>query len=175
MEQKFIASKVMQGAYSAYHSPQTAPIFSPPPRTALSAYGACRSKLLSPSANQWDGAIAGTPAFVSPEQAGGQEQVDSRCDIYSLGACAYFFLTGKPPFADRTAIKTLAAHLYETPEPPSRHRSEIPATLDAIVLRCLAKDPAERFTDVVSLDAALEKCMSGAQSESPLRPELKME
>src|SRR5262249_38675209 len=69
-----------------------------------------------------DGMIAGTPAYISPEQAGGEETVDARSDIYSLGALAYFLLTGQPPFAGRSGMKMLAAHLYEQPEPPSALR-----------------------------------------------------
>jgi serine/threonine-protein kinase len=105
-----------------------------------------------------DGTVTGTPAYASPEQADGQETVDARSDIYSLGALAYFLLTGQPPFAGRTGVKMLAAHLYETPEPPSRRRLEIPADLEAVVLRCLAKEPAARFADVASLDATLATC-----------------
>src|SRR5205085_4446481 len=62
-----------------------------------------------------EGSIAGTPAYMSPEQAGGQENLDLRSDVYSLGAVAYFLLTGHPPFAGRSPVKVVAAHLYEAP------------------------------------------------------------
>jgi serine/threonine-protein kinase len=75
--------------------------------------------------------------------------------VYSLGALAYFLLTGRSPFAGRSGVKLLAAHLYETPEPPSAHRPGLPADLEAVVLRCLAKPPGERFQSVDELDAAL--------------------
>src|SRR5262249_46066971 len=68
-----------------------------------------------------EGAVAGTPAFMSPEQAGGQEMPDARSDIYSVGALAYYLLTGRPPFAGRSGFKVLAAHLYEQPEALTRH------------------------------------------------------
>ena len=116
-----------------------------------------------------DGSVTGTPAYLSPEQAGGQEAVDSRSDIYSLGALAYFLLTGQPPFANRTSVKMLAAHLYEAPNPPSSLRPEIPATLDAVVLRCLAKDPAARFQSAAALDAALAECRSNGWTEAEAR------
>ena len=103
-----------------------------------------------------EGAVFGTPAYLSPEQAGGQGEPDARSDVYSLGAVAYFLLTGRPPFAGRSGVKMLAAHLYETPAPPSAHRADVPADLDAVVLRCLAKPPAERFQSVDELDAALD-------------------
>ena len=105
-----------------------------------------------------EGAIAGTPAYMSPEQAAGQETVDARSDIYSLGALAYFLLTGQPPFAGRSAVKMLAAHIYEPPAPLTNHRPEVSAELQAVVLRCLAKGPAERFGDAVSLEKALAGC-----------------
>jgi serine/threonine-protein kinase len=102
--------------------------------------------------------VTGTPAFISPEQAGRQDAVDGRCDIYSLGATAYFLLTGRAPFAERSAAQVFKAHLHETPEPLTRHRPDVPASLEAVVLRCLAKAPADRFPDVRSLDVALADC-----------------
>jgi len=102
--------------------------------------------------------VTGTPAYLSPEQAGGQEKVDTRSDIYSLGALAYFLLTGQPPFAGRSPVKMLAAHLYEEPERLVARRPDIPPDLEAVVLRCLAKNPEQRFPDVVGLDVALVAC-----------------
>src|SRR5262249_12038250 len=84
------------------------------------------------------GALAGTPGYMAPEQAGGRADVDGRSDLYSLGAVAYFLLTGQPPFVRATAVQTLAAHLGEPVVPPDRHRPEVPADLQAVVLRCLA-------------------------------------
>jgi serine/threonine-protein kinase len=105
-----------------------------------------------------DGAVAGTPAYLSPEQAGGQEVLDARSDIYSVGALAYFLLTGRPPFAGRSRVQVLAAHLYEEPERLSARRPGIPGDLESVVARCLAKSPEERFPDVGCLDAALAAC-----------------
>jgi serine/threonine-protein kinase len=104
------------------------------------------------------GAIAGTPAFMSPEQAAGHADVDGRSDLYSLGAVAYYLLTGRPPFERQTVVQTLAAHLGEPPLPPDRHRPDVPADLQAVVLRCLEKDPARRFADAGELDRALAGC-----------------
>jgi eukaryotic-like serine/threonine-protein kinase len=105
-----------------------------------------------------EGALAGTPAYMSPEQAAGSEGLDGRSDIYSVGAVGYFLLTGRPPFAGRSGVQALAAHLYEQPQPVSGHRPDVPAELEAVVLRCLAKDPAERFGDAGGLEAALAAC-----------------
>src|SRR5262249_28072905 len=95
-----------------------------------------------------EGAIAGTPAYMSPEQASGPEEIDGRSDIYSIGALAYFLLTGQPPFAGRSGVQVLAAHLYEPPPPLTTHRPEVPAELEAVVLKCLAKIPVDRYPDV---------------------------
>ena len=108
-----------------------------------------------------EGAIAGSPAYMSPEQAGGQDEVDARSDIYSVGALAYFLLTGQSPFAGRSPVKMLAAHLYEPPAPLRKHRPEVPADLEAVVLKCLAKVPADRYADVRTLDVALATCDPG--------------
>ena len=108
-----------------------------------------------------EGAIPGTPAYMSPEQAAGREDLDGRSDIYSLGAVAYYLLTGRPPFAERSAVQMLAAHMYEAPAPLMTHRPDLPAALQEVVLRCLAKDPAERFADVGALIDELGACSPG--------------
>jgi serine/threonine-protein kinase len=109
-----------------------------------------------------EGVIAGTPTYMSPEQAGGVS-VDARSDVYSVGGLAYFLLTGRPPFSGMSAMKVVAAHLYEAPVPLSQHRPEVPGDLEAVVLRCLAKAPVDRFQDVASLDAALGACESAGK------------
>src|SRR5262249_33506651 len=110
-----------------------------------------------------DGTVAGTPAYLSPEQAGGEGTVDARSDIYSVGALAYLLLTGRPPFAGRAGMKMIAAHLYEVPEPLFRHRPDVPADLEAVILRCLAKEPNARFPDAESLNAALSSCCAAGR------------
>jgi serine/threonine-protein kinase len=105
-----------------------------------------------------EGMIAGTPAYMSPEQTAGRTDLDARSDIYSLGAVAYFLLTGRPPFVRATAMQTLAAHLTETVTAPDRHRPDVPADLQAAVLRCLEKDPTRRWPDVDALEQALVRC-----------------
>ena len=105
-----------------------------------------------------EGFVQGTPAFMSPEQAAGSAGTDGRADIYSLGAVAYFLLTGRPPFTNRTAMQIMAAHMYEHPAPVSAHRSEIEPALETAVMRCLAKAPDDRFPDAESLAQALFAC-----------------
>lgn len=104
------------------------------------------------------GTVLGTPQFMSPEQAGSGDPVDVRSDIYSVGALGYFLLTGRPVFAGASPLKTLAAHLYEAPAPLENYREDMPPELEAIILRCLAKSPADRYPNVESLASALNVC-----------------
>jgi serine/threonine-protein kinase len=104
-----------------------------------------------------EGAIFGTPDYMSPEQGAGRG-LDARSDLYSLGAVAYFLMTGLPPFVRGSAVQTLAAHLAEPVVAPDRHRPEVPADLQAVVLRCLEKDPSRRFPNAEELARALARC-----------------
>ena len=76
-------------------------------------------------------------------------------DVYSLGAVAYFLLTGGAPFAGRSAVQMMAAHLYEAPKALAGLRSDVTASLSDVVARCLAKSPAARFPAMEELEAAL--------------------
>jgi serine/threonine-protein kinase len=105
-----------------------------------------------------DGAITGSPLFMSPEQAAGETDPDARSDIYSLGAIAYLLLTGHPPFEDDKPLKVLAAHLHQEPRPMSELRSGLPADLEQVVMRCLAKRPEDRYQSVAELISALDSC-----------------
>jgi len=105
-----------------------------------------------------EGSITGSPLFLSPEQATGDSEPDARSDIYSLGAVAYYLLTGKPPFEGEKPIKVLIAHAHDEPVPPSQHRRDLPADVESIVLRCLAKRPDDRFADAAGLATALADC-----------------
>ena len=99
------------------------------------------------------GAVMGTPAYMSPEQASGLP-TDARSDVYSLGATAYFLLTGRPPFERQTLMLTLTAHITDQP-PPLGDR--VPADLAQTVMRCLAKKPEERFASVCELALAARR------------------
>ncbi len=113
-----------------------------------------------------EGAIAGTPTYMSPEQADGKKDLDGRSDIYSLGATAYFLLTSQPPFVRPTHLQTLVAHVCDPPVPPDQLQSEVPRDLQNVVLRCLEKDPARRVPDARSLNSALASChAAGAWTE----------
>jgi serine/threonine-protein kinase len=103
------------------------------------------------------GTVLGTPAYLCPEQAAG-ERVDPRGDVYSLGAVAFFMLAGRPPFEGASVGKLLTAHLTQPAPQLSTIRSEVPADLAAVVAKCLAKGPNERFQSALELDAALAAC-----------------
>lgn len=105
-----------------------------------------------------DGAITGSPLYMSPEQAVGDGDPDARSDIYSLGAVTYFLLAGRPPFTANKPLKILFAHAHDKVVPPSKHHEGIPADLERIVLQCLAKKPDDRFPDAATLAEALDAC-----------------
>jgi serine/threonine-protein kinase len=108
------------------------------------------------------GTVLGTPAYMSPEQAAGESAVDARGDVYGLGAVAFFALTGRPPFQGKTVGQLLAAHRSEPPAALTDLRPEVPADLAAVVARCLAKDPSDRFPSVGDLARALGQCECAA-------------
>lgn len=105
------------------------------------------------------GTITGTPAFMSPEQAGGVREIDHRSDIYSLGAVAYFLLAGRPPFVHATSVQTMAAHLSEAVVPLRTLNPDIPPDLAHVVEQCLEKEPDQRFPDIVAIERALAGCV----------------
>ncbi|HXI30138.1 MAG TPA: serine/threonine-protein kinase [Vicinamibacterales bacterium] len=103
-----------------------------------------------------EGTTAGTPAYMAPEVALGRADADGRADLYSLGCVAYFLLTGQPVFAGDNAVATALAHVNEQPAPPSaRSEFQIPPELDAVVIACLAKDPAARPASAADLACRL--------------------
>jgi serine/threonine-protein kinase len=102
--------------------------------------------------------VMGTPAYMSPEQASAGAGLDARSDLYSLGAVAYFLLTGRPPFVRGTAKLMLAAHASDLPTRLDWVNREVPEDVSAVIMRCLEKDPSRRFQDVVALEAALGAC-----------------
>jgi serine/threonine protein kinase len=100
------------------------------------------------------GKILGTPAYLSPEQILGNKQ-DKRSDLFSLGIVLYEMTTGVRPF-DGSSVGAVCAQIVSTePVPPSQHNPSLPPAFDYVVLRCLAKDPAQRYRDAESLRSAL--------------------
>lgn len=105
-------------------------------------------------------AMSGTPAYMAPEMASG-EPVDGRTDLYALGCVGYFLLTGERPFAGDHPMQVILHHIRSEPVPPSlRLGRPVPAELERLLMRCLAKDPAGRPGDAAALAEAL--CGAGA-------------
>ncbi len=102
--------------------------------------------------------VAGSPLYIAPEQVLLTQAPDRRADVYSLGAVAYFLLTGEPPFTGNNAMEVMIAHTRDTVELPSRRRPDVPPDLERVILRCLEKRPDDRFPDMPSLAAALAAC-----------------
>src|SRR5262249_21795784 len=102
------------------------------------------------------GLSLGTPQYMSPEQAMGEKQLDARADLYALGAVGYEMLTGEPPFTGATVQAIVAKVLSERPVPPSTVRDTVPPPVEAAILKCLAKVPADRFATAADFVAALD-------------------
>ena len=105
-----------------------------------------------------EGAVTGTPAYMSPEAVLGKSPVDHRSDLYSLGCVAYWLLTGRLVFTAETPMAVLMKHATAEPEPPSkRSELEIPEELDSVILSCLAKEPGDRPQTAEELAGRLTK------------------
>jgi serine/threonine-protein kinase len=106
-----------------------------------------------------EGAITGTPAYMAPEAVLGETTLDARVDLYGLGCVAYWLLTGERVFVGRTPVEVLLHHVKTQPVPPSeRAGRKVPASLEALVLSCLAKDPGDRPPSAEALAARLAEC-----------------
>ena len=104
------------------------------------------------------GLAIGTPAYMAPEQAAGDPNIDHRADLYAWGIVAWELLAGKHPFAQHTTAQSLvAAHLRDTPAPLSTARADVPPALSALVARCLAKEISARPESATELLAALDQ------------------
>ena len=114
------------------------------------------------------GVALGTPTYMSPEQAAADEQVDHRSDIYAVGVLAYELLTGRPPFLGTTPQMVLSAHLSDTPDPLTKYRKSVPPQLEQLVLRCLEKEPADRWQSAEDLLPLLEAMATPSGGVTPV-------
>src|SRR6185436_4454223 len=105
-------------------------------------------------------AILGTASYLSPEQAQGQP-VDGRSDIYSLGCVLYEMVTGRPPFLGDSPVAVASKQVLEQPTPPSRLNSDVTTDLDAVILRALAKNSANRYQSAEEMRSDLERAKRG--------------
>jgi len=111
--------------------------------------------------------VIGTAQYLSPEQARG-ERVDARSDLYSTGCLLYELLTGRPPFTGDSPVAIAYQHVKEDPIPPSQVDPEVPAWADAIVLKAMRKDPADRYQSAGEMRNDIQRALSGAPVAAPM-------
>jgi serine/threonine-protein kinase len=111
------------------------------------------------------GTTVGTPEYIAPEQAAADPAIDHRADLYSLGCVAYEMLAGQPPFVGMTPQRTLKAQRTQVPAPVTEFRADVPGALAALVMRCLAKQPAKRPRNAEQIVQVLES--SAVQAGQP--------
>ena len=111
--------------------------------------------------------VIGTAQYLSPEQARG-ERVDARSDLYSAGCLLYELLVGRPPFTGDSPVAIAYQHVREDPVPPSRIDPEVPDWADAIVLKAMMKDPADRYQSAGDMRNDLQRALSGAPVAAPM-------
>lgn len=111
-------------------------------------------------------AVVGTAQYLSPEQARG-EQVDERSDIYSAGCMLFELLTGQPPFQGDSAVSLAYQHVSEAPPVPSSIAGDVPAALDQVTLKALAKNPDDRYDSAAAMDVDLVRAADGMTIQAP--------
>jgi serine/threonine protein kinase len=119
------------------------------------------------------GYIVGSIDYMAPEQTRDPTNIDARADLYALGCCLYFALTGRPPFPEGTVLGKVKAHRHETPVPIREKNPQVPETFAALVHRLLAKSPADRFATASEVEAILSSWRSGNEQtlDAPSDPE----
>jgi len=115
------------------------------------------------------GVAIGTPAYMAPEQATADPNIDHRVDIYAVGVMAYELLTGRTPFQGLTPQQMLAAHVTEAPAPMTRYRPSLSPALQAVVMRCLAKHASDRWQTAQELVGQLEPLLTPSGGMTPVQ------
>jgi serine/threonine protein kinase len=117
-----------------------------------------------------EGRLLGTPKYMAPEQCRGAGQVDARADVYAFGCILYELATGAPPFAGEGHGELIAQHIYETPPRPSHKNPQIDRDLEALILRCLRKQPAERPPDMRDVATGIDHILRPRTGELSIEP-----
>jgi serine/threonine-protein kinase len=140
-------------------------------RVKVADFGLCRNLEAENVRITQPGITMGTPLYMSPEQAQGHA-LDHRSDLYSLGVTCYHMLTGEPPFRAESALALALKHIRETPRSMLVHRADLPLELDNLVLKLMAKDPADRYQSAAEMLIDLAKVRESLQvGSSALLPE----
>ena len=117
-------------------------------------FGVAKSRTRAPMTSE--GTSLGTPTYMAPEQIAG-DNVDARTDLYALGLVGYEMLVGAPPFVGPTVRKLMTSHLTEAPQPIARRRADVPVEVERMLMRCLAKEPAERPRSAMDVVRAFQE------------------
>jgi serine/threonine protein kinase len=135
-------------------------------RTKILDFGICKMGTGDPTLTE-SGAMIGTPVYMSPEQCRGLGGIDHRSDIYAFGCLMFHMLTGRPPFVGEASGELIVAHLEEDPPAPSVYVAELPFAVDALLLRCLAKAPEDRYQSMTELQHELGELAAGLANSEP--------
>ena len=138
-------------------------------RTKILDFGICKVGTGNPTLTQ-SGTMVGTPDYMSPEQCRGAGDVDHRADIYAFGCLLFHMLTGRPPFLGDVSGELIVAHLEQDPPAPSRYVAELPLAVDALLLRCLAKSPDDRYQSMTELQRVLGELYAEREAVEPTVP-----
>ena len=112
-------------------------------------------------------AVIGTAQYLSPEQARG-EQVDARSDVYAAGCVLYELITGDPPFTGDSPVAVAYQHVREDPTPPSHQNPDVSAAMDAVVLKAMSKNPANRYQSAAEMRSDLVRVLAGQRQLAPM-------
>ncbi|RSM34764.1 Stk1 family PASTA domain-containing Ser/Thr kinase [Amycolatopsis balhimycina DSM 5908] len=130
-------------------------------------FGIARAMHDGQSAMTQTAAVIGTAQYLSPEQARG-ESVDARSDVYAAGCVLYELITGEPPFTGDSPVAVAYQHVREDPNPPSSVNPAVAPELDAVVLKALAKGPANRYQSAAEMRSDLVRTLSGQRPAAPM-------
>jgi serine/threonine-protein kinase len=133
-------------------------------------FGIARALEESGDALTKTGLIVGTPQYMAPEQASGERDVDGRADIYAVGAVLYEMLAGEPPFTGPNSRAVVMRSMTEAPRPITSTRAGLSPAVEAVVLKALAKSPADRYADADAMGRALDRALDGVRSGATAVP-----
>jgi serine/threonine-protein kinase len=140
-------------------------------RVKVLDFGVCKLAGPAPAGERTrEGCLLGTPKYMAPEQCRGAGAVDARADVYAFGCILYELACGVPPFAGEGHGDLIAQHIYATPPRPSRRNAGIDRDLEALILRCLRKQPAERPPDMRDVATAIDHILRPRTGDLPVEP-----